>query len=584
MKKIIFFTSLALLLGIFVISCSQEDQVPQGSPSITGISPASGPSGTQITITGQNFSNVAEATTVRIGNVLANITSISDTEISAIVPKGATNGSVSITIDGNTVTGGSFTMTGKPPKGGLVLSKSELLLYPFPRYAKQLGVVTEVNGPVVWSSSNENVATVDQNGLVTPLTIGTAIITASAGTSFGNCEVTVADGPVTKLTLDQTELDLYTGESATLSIATLKANVSDPGDPVWSTDNDEVATVDQQGNVTAITKGTANIFVTVDNASASCKVTVQPDVYVVGFQYDGNVEVATLWKNGVAYPLGNAMEDSQAFSVWVDQGDVYVAGQESINGIVKAQLWVNGNPTNPINGQLSSDFYAVVKEGNNIYTGGGEFENGISVAKLWVNGVENVYSNGINHAHIWDVFVSAQNVYAAGSRVSNGNDLACFWINGVQTDLTMGLTNANGRSIYSENNNIYIAGNEIVNNTITARLWTNGMPATLSQQSGSCEAVVMANNNLYVVGYEFINGYMRATLWTNGVPLHLQGGDITSWGHSVFVHGSDVYVAGQSRNNGIIEPRLWKNGTSINLAHNPNHDAGIFGSSAVFVD
>ena len=121
MKKIIFFASLVLSLGIFVISCSQDDQASQGSPSITGISPASGPAGTQITITGQNFSNLNEAATVRIGDALATITSISDTEIGAIVPKGATNGSVSITIDGNTVTGGSFSMTGKPPKGGLVL-------------------------------------------------------------------------------------------------------------------------------------------------------------------------------------------------------------------------------------------------------------------------------------------------------------------------------------------------------------------------------------------------------------------------------------------------------------------------------
>jgi hypothetical protein len=55
---------------------------------------------------------------------------------------------------------------------------------------------------VTWSSDQEAIATVDANGLVTAVAMGTAIITAKAGDKMATCEVTVTPGLSTPLTLE----------------------------------------------------------------------------------------------------------------------------------------------------------------------------------------------------------------------------------------------------------------------------------------------------------------------------------------------------------------------------------------------
>ena len=55
---------------------------------------------------------------------------------------------------------------------------------------------------VTWSSDKEEIATVDENGLVTAVAMGTAIITAKAGDKTATCEVTVTPGLATPLTVE----------------------------------------------------------------------------------------------------------------------------------------------------------------------------------------------------------------------------------------------------------------------------------------------------------------------------------------------------------------------------------------------
>ena len=55
---------------------------------------------------------------------------------------------------------------------------------------------------VTWSSDKEEIATVDANGLVTAVAVGTAIITAKAGDKTATCEVTVTPGLSTPLTVE----------------------------------------------------------------------------------------------------------------------------------------------------------------------------------------------------------------------------------------------------------------------------------------------------------------------------------------------------------------------------------------------
>lgn len=67
-------------------------------PTITGLTPSSGPIGTQVTITGTNFPSSAEQAQVRFGSLLAQVLSISPTSIVTVVPAGAVAGRVDVTV------------------------------------------------------------------------------------------------------------------------------------------------------------------------------------------------------------------------------------------------------------------------------------------------------------------------------------------------------------------------------------------------------------------------------------------------------------------------------------------------------
>ncbi len=92
-----------------------------GPPTITGFTPAGGPSGTVVTITGTNLS---DATPVSFNGVAATITSDTSTKITVKVPTGATTGDITVTVPSGSVTSKTKftytgpTITGFTPAGG----------------------------------------------------------------------------------------------------------------------------------------------------------------------------------------------------------------------------------------------------------------------------------------------------------------------------------------------------------------------------------------------------------------------------------------------------------------------------------
>lgn len=131
----------------------------------------------------------------------------------------------------------------------------------------------DTSDKVTWSSDNTSVATV-ADGVVTPVGKGTANITATAGSYSATCAVTVTV-PVTGVTLDKTSLDMKKDETAALK-ATVNPTDASNTKVAWSSSNENVATVDANGNVTAKGDGTATITVTTEdgNKTATCAVTV----------------------------------------------------------------------------------------------------------------------------------------------------------------------------------------------------------------------------------------------------------------------------------------------------------------------
>ena len=126
----------------------------------------------------------------------------------------------------------------------------------------------------VWSSSADAVAEVDENGLVTALANGAADISVEGQKV---CSVTVRTS-VTGVTLDKDTLRLIVGDKEQLTATVSPESASDKG-LTWSSSDSDVATVDENGLVTAHKPGTAEIIVTTSdgNFTASCTVNVAPE-------------------------------------------------------------------------------------------------------------------------------------------------------------------------------------------------------------------------------------------------------------------------------------------------------------------
>lgn len=126
---------------------------------------------------------------------------------------------------------------------------------------------------VEWKSSNTDVAVVDNNGLVTALSAGTANITAQVGDHIATCSVEV-ESPLTGISLDKTAVTINQGDTSGLSVIYSPEDTTDEKTVMWSTTDDKVATVDE-GLITGVGEGTATIKATVGQYSAECIVTVE---------------------------------------------------------------------------------------------------------------------------------------------------------------------------------------------------------------------------------------------------------------------------------------------------------------------
>lgn len=129
------------------------------------------------------------------------------------------------------------------------------------------------NKTVTWTSSDSSVATVDANGKVTALKVGTATITATCGEAEANCAITVEAVAVTGVTLDKTSATLGLNDTTTFVATVMPENATDKT-VTWSSSDTSIATVDANGKVTAVKEGTVTITATCGDQKAEATVTV----------------------------------------------------------------------------------------------------------------------------------------------------------------------------------------------------------------------------------------------------------------------------------------------------------------------
>lgn len=147
---------------------------------------------------------------------------------------------------------------------------------------------------VVWASDNTDVATVDEDGIVTAVRAGTATITVSVKGQpeiKATCTITVKSSTiaVTKLTLSESSAEVSVGKTLTLT-CTIEPTDATNKELIWSSSDETIATVDAQGVVTGVKAGPVTITVASKSdpsVKATCTVTVVgetsiDDVPVVG--------------------------------------------------------------------------------------------------------------------------------------------------------------------------------------------------------------------------------------------------------------------------------------------------------------
>jgi len=130
---------------------------------------------------------------------------------------------------------------------------------------------------LLWESSNKAYATVDANGVLTPLISGKVTITVSSvkvPEVKATAEV-VINVPAAESIQIQSELTMHIGEKQTLTATVLPSGANQK--VLWSIDNTDIATVNKNGQVTAKALGTTVLTATAESneeISAQCTINV----------------------------------------------------------------------------------------------------------------------------------------------------------------------------------------------------------------------------------------------------------------------------------------------------------------------
>ena len=135
---------------------------------------------------------------------------------------------------------------------------------------------------IEWTSNNPEIVEIDESGIISAKGIGTATINLTVTDRSGNrmgivFSVTVEERviptiPVESINLNKTELTLTKGNNETL-VLQINPNDANVTSVEWKSSDENVATVDANGNIVAKDKGTALITVTVTDADGNIKET-----------------------------------------------------------------------------------------------------------------------------------------------------------------------------------------------------------------------------------------------------------------------------------------------------------------------
>ncbi|WP_149274994.1 Ig-like domain-containing protein [Pareuzebyella sediminis] len=134
--------------------------------------------------------------------------------------------------------------------------------------SESLAITSDIGDQTVsWTSTDPLVANIDESGTVAAVGFGTAIITATAGEMSTTCDVEIT---LPELALNQTEVSLALKDTVALAFTSEIGNT----EVIWESSDPLVAEVADNGTVTAINFGTAEISAAAGDKTTTCDVEV----------------------------------------------------------------------------------------------------------------------------------------------------------------------------------------------------------------------------------------------------------------------------------------------------------------------
>lgn len=230
--------------------------------------------------------NVSTGTTTGTATVSASINGVTSNTIEFTVVNPVLN-SVEVNLQSNNIA------------AGITTSATAIGVY-------SDGKPRDITTDVVWSSSS-SIANIDKNGLITGNSPGSVTITANYLGKSNSKTLTVSEGVLKEITIDGTN-QIAKGNSVSLNASGKYSDGSKKqitSSVSWSSDDLSTVTIDSNGNIKGIKKGTANISANInDIVSAKFSVTVT-DAMLQSIQVSVDDSSKALGVSGKATAIGH---------------------------------------------------------------------------------------------------------------------------------------------------------------------------------------------------------------------------------------------------------------------------------------
>ena len=157
---------------------------------------------------------------------------------------------------------------------------------------------------VIYSSSNANVATIDDKGVIHALTSGTTTITVKAQENSVQASIEInVFSPVTGISIDQTEIYMPVGDNFKINAYIEPEDANNPN-IIYKSDNEDIASINESGIITAVTEGETIISaISEENESikSTCKLIVVRKMEDSEIHFDSSLNLDSLEVSGIKY-------------------------------------------------------------------------------------------------------------------------------------------------------------------------------------------------------------------------------------------------------------------------------------------